>query len=147
MHHIWIILLFCLTGSVNLVLAADKTLKLDAQLIWGTDQENPNKTDLKDISPELRKKLCKVFKWKNYFEISRKEVILPQQANQRIRMSPKCELEFSQAGESCIEVKLYGENHLVVRKKQALVSGEPMVLAGDDKNDTAWFVVIADRKH
>jgi hypothetical protein len=142
MTRFWRLTVLLLFVCHNAALAGDKPCKLDTQLIWGTDQAKPNPSDLKDISPELRKKLCKVFKWKNYFEVSRKEVQLPQQACKRIRMSPKCELEFDQSGANSIEVKLYGENKLVVTKKQVLVPGEPMVLAGDDKNDSAWFVVI-----
>jgi hypothetical protein len=31
---------------------------------------------------------------------------------------------------------------MVVKKRQGLTPGELLVLAGDDKDDTAWFVVI-----
>jgi hypothetical protein len=146
MHRIWIALLLCLFMSDWAVLAAERVQKFDARLIWGTDQDKPDHADLKEIDPGLRKKLCKVFKWKNYFEVSRKDILLPQQSFKKIRMSPKCELEFAQVGPDGIEVKLYGENKLVFTKKQTLLPGEPMVLAGDDKNDTAWFVIITEQK-
>lgn len=145
MHQVWIISVICLLLGNQGAVAGDKNFKLDAQLIWGTNQQKPNHPDLKEISPDLRNKLCKVFKWKNYFEVGRKEITLPQEACKRIRMSPKCELEFGKVGGNTIEVKLYGENKLVVTKKQSLSPGEPMVLAGDDKNDSAWFVVITER--
>ena len=39
--------------------------------------------------------------------------------------------------------KLYGQGKMVVRKTQKIKAGELLVLAGDDKNDTAWFVVLS----
>lgn len=120
----------------------EKGVKLQAQLVWGTDQPKPAGKNLKDIGAPLSEKLRRVFKWKNYFEVSRQIIALPKQAGQRIKMSPKCELEFSQCGPDALEIKLFGEGKLVVKKRQPLVHGEPIVLAGDDKNDTAWFVVV-----
>jgi hypothetical protein len=40
-------------------------------------------------------------------------------------------------------VKLYGKGKLTVRKTQKINRSELLVLAGDDKNDTAWFVVLS----
>jgi hypothetical protein len=143
------LLLVIATLACSLVLsqADEKEIQLLAQLIWGTDQDKPSKSEIQEVSPALREKLRKVFRWKNYFEVRRQTISLPKQANQRVRISPKCELEFSYTGEKCmIEVKLYGEGKLVVQKRQALIRGEPIVLAGDDKNDTAWFVIITAPK-
>jgi len=63
-------------------------------------------------------------------------------SKKRVRMSEKCEIEVENLGDSTVEVKLFGEGKMVVRKKQALPTGELLVLAGEDKNDTAWFVVL-----
>jgi hypothetical protein len=120
----------------------EKGVKLQTQLVWGTNQDKPAGKNLKDVGSVLSEKLRKIFKWKNYFEVSRQMVDLPKQAAQRIKMSSKCELEFCQCGSDSLEVKLFGEGKLVIKKRQPLVLGEPIVLAGDDKNDTAWFVVI-----
>lgn len=135
-------LMACMAGGR----AEGREIRLVAQLIWGTDQPKPGNAQLKDISPALRDKLRKVFKWKNYFEVHQQTITLPKQAGQKIRMSPKCELEFTDAGQQYTEVKLYGEGRLVVKKRQAIIPGEPMVVAGDDKNNNAWFVVITSPK-
>jgi multidrug efflux pump subunit AcrA (membrane-fusion protein) len=57
-------------------------------------------------------------------------------------MSAKCEVEVENQGDSQVEVKLFGEGKMVVRKRQALKAGELLVLAGDDKDNNAWFVIL-----
>jgi hypothetical protein len=117
-------------------------LGLRALLIWGTDGSRPTNQKLRELDPELRGKLRAVFKWKDYFEVDRQAVKVPLASKKRVRMSPKCEIEVENAGDSTIEVKLFGEGKLVVKKRQVLNPGELLVLAGEDKNDTAWFVVV-----
>ena len=109
-----------------------------ARKIFGT----PNDRKLKDVEPQTRQKLASVFKWRDYYEVDRQIVKVPLSSKKRVRMSDKCEIEVENLGEPNIEVKLYGEGRMVVRKKQALPPGESLVLAGEDKNATAWFVVI-----
>ena len=58
-------------------------------------------------------------------------------------MSDDCEIEVQNLGNSSIEVKLYGKGKLAVRKTQKISPSELLVLAGDDKDDTAWFVVLS----
>jgi hypothetical protein len=41
-----------------------------------------------------------------------------------------------------MEVELIGEGNFVVKRKQAMPLTDILILAGDDKNSTAWFVVI-----
>ena len=53
------------------------------QLIWGTDGEKPKDQPLKDIDPKLQERLKGVFKWKNYYEVSRRAVSLPKEAGQK----------------------------------------------------------------
>jgi hypothetical protein len=120
-------------------------LNLDAQLIWATNGKKPADTELKDVDARLREKLAKVFKWRSYFEVTRKPCLVkagkPGPWTQ-VRMSGKCRLEIQGQEHPWVEVKLYGEEKLVVKKRQAMKPGEILVLAGDDKDDTAWFVVL-----
>ena len=58
-------------------------------------------------------------------------------------MSDQCEIEVQSLGNASVELKLYGQGKMVVRKTQKIKAGELLVLAGDDKNDTAWFVVLS----
>jgi hypothetical protein len=124
------------------VFAQETDLKLVAQLIWGTDGERPSEAKIKEVDRETRGKLKGIFRWKNYFEVSRQEFSVAPDATRRVQMSKKCEIEVEYHGRSVIEVKLYGEDKLLLTKRQVLRPGELLVLAGDDKDDTAWFVII-----
>jgi hypothetical protein len=118
--------------------AAD--LKVEAKLVWGTNETNsPNH---KPVDSALAKKLSKVFKWHNYFEVNRQIATVPQNQTTNVNMSSKCVLEVKNLGNSRVEVKLIGKGKLVSKNAQTLTPGEDLIVAGDDKNDSAWFVVI-----
>lgn len=119
-------------------------LSLQAQLIWGTNEEKPNDPSLKEIDPELTKKLLKIFKWKNYFEVKQQRFTVEPGKVQKVEMSSPCRIEVENLGNGSIEVKLYGKGQLWGKKKHAFGNGKCLVLGGDDKNDTAWFVVISE---
>ena len=77
----WI--LWCLvigfTGAFHMrAAAADVELKVEAQLVWGTnDKESPDPKH-KQVSEEVRKKLLELpLKWTNYFEVNRKLLSIP----------------------------------------------------------------------
>ncbi len=125
-----------------LVKSASADLSLSAQLIWGTNNEKPDDPKLKEITREVGEKLRGVFKWKNYFEVSRQNFKVNSSATRKVKMSEQCEIEVQNLGGSAVEVKLFGKGKLVVKKRQVFKPGELLVLAGDDKNDTAWFVVL-----
>jgi len=134
----------CCVAAVGAASAAKLPVK--AQLVWGTDKDKPNDPRLKEVDPSLHDKLCKVFKWKNYFVVHTEEVTLTGPETKSIRMSPKCELKLRPLELPRLEVSLYGEGKLVVTRRQSLLPGHPLVLAGSDKNDTAWFVVLTASK-
>jgi hypothetical protein len=121
--------------------AADLSLK--AQLVWGTDGAKPKDPRLKELDPKLKHSLHRVFKWKHYWEVSRKSVQVHPHAVRRVRMSDKCELVIKNLGNSNVDVKLYGEGRYVKKVTQPLHPGEYLVLAGDDKDNNAWFVVLS----
>lgn len=116
------------------------------QLIWGTDGERPKDKPLKDVDAKLLEKLKAVFKWKNYYEVDQKHFHLPKQSSQKLKLSDKCEIEVQDLSNSRIEVRLFGEGKLVVKKAQAVVLEEPIVLGGGGKDETAWFVVLTPTK-
>src|SRR5256885_7480411 len=118
-------------------------LKLRAQLVWGTNNDKPDDPKLKEVDQQVKDKLRGVFKWKNYFEVNRQSFTVIASAPKKVRMSDLCEIEVQNLGNSSVELKLYGKGKMVVRKTQKIKSGELLVLAGDDKNDTAWFVVLS----
>jgi hypothetical protein len=123
--------------------SASADLNLQAQLVWGTNKDKPDDPKLKDVDSQVRDKLRGVFKWKNYFEVNRQKFLVTAAAPKRVKMSDLCEIEVHDLGNSVVEVKLFGEGKMVVRKTQRIKAGELLVLAGDDKDDTAWFVVVS----
>lgn len=123
-------------------------LTLQAQLIWGTDDAKPKDKDLKDLDAKIKEKLCKVFKWKNYFQVGEKKVELPRKETKRVRMSAKCEIELRFVDDATVEIKLFGQGkHTGTLRKslKAIEQGELCVVAGDDKDryGDAWFVIIS----
>jgi len=127
--------------------AQAEELRLRAQLIWGTDEAKPGDAKCKEVDPAVLKKLCRVFKWKNYFEISQQQVGLSGRESKRLKMSSKCEIEVRFVDDATLEIKLFGEGKLTKTVRQsvkALAQGELAVLAGDDKDkyNDAWFVVL-----
>lgn len=130
-----------------LVKSASGDLKLQAQLVWGTNNEKPDDPKLKEVDSNVTDKLRGVFKWKNYFEVHREGFNVAASGSKKVKMSDHCEIEVQNLGSSSVEVKLYGKGKLVVKKKQLLKPRELLVLAGDDKNDTAWFVVLSSSEN
>lgn len=124
------------------MLAGEDGVGLQAQLVWATDGTKPAGKELKELDSATRDKLRGVFRWKEYLEISKQEFQVTTAVLSRVRLSPKCEIEVERFGQETFEVKLFGEGKMVVKKRQSLKPAELLVLAGDDKDDTAWFVVI-----
>ena len=119
-------------------------IKLEAKLVWGTDGPKPDDPKLKELDPVLKEKLKGVFKWKNYFEVNHQSFAVLEGVSKKARMSAKCVIEVQNLGSSVVEVKLFGEGDLVVKKKEPLKSGKSLILAGPSKDDTAWFVALTN---
>ncbi len=131
--------------------AADATAekKFLTRLVWCTDKTKPAGQEMKPVEPKLGDKLKRVLKWKNYFEITRKEVSLPKHNGKRIRVSKRCEFIIKQVGDDLIEVLLFGDGQLAEKTvhpiSTLLKKGEHLVIGGDDKDNygDAWLLVIA----
>jgi hypothetical protein len=118
-------------------------LNVEAVLVWGTNSEKPAAKKLRELEPDLARKLGKSpYKWKNYFEVERKSVVSPVNVTKRLIMSERCELEVKNLGDERVEVKLIGQGKPVSRHVESLPPGYTVVLSGDDKNDTCWMIVL-----
>jgi len=117
-------------------------LKVQIRLIWGTNEAKPDDPKLKELEGPCKGWMQK-FKWKNYWEVDRKTVSLPPGQSKKVPVSKLCEVELKHLDKQNFEVKLFGEKKLVDhRMRESLANGRPLIIAGDDKNDSAWFVVI-----
>jgi hypothetical protein len=57
-------------------------------------------------------------------------------------LSEECSVEVKLLPENVAEVKLIGKGKAMVTRRHSLSKPDALVLAGDDKNKTAWFVVL-----
>lgn len=121
-----------------------KELKLEAQLIWGTnDEKSPNPAH-KPVDAATAEKLRKVFKWKNYFAVTNQVKVVPSRGSNRFDLSQQCSIEVTELAGPRVEVKLIGEGKEVNKTIKPLQKGESITYGKDDKNDTAWFVIITE---
>ena len=133
---------------VTVLLAASITVRaaernLEARLIWATDDSKSPNPSHKPVEGELAKKLKLMpLKYKNYFEVNRKPFVINDKEYVKVEMSKLCYIEVKDKGESKVTVKLYGENKPYKRVDSALPKGETVAIAGDDKNGTAWLVLV-----
>jgi hypothetical protein len=118
--------------------------KFAAILVWGTDDEKPadKEKELKEVDPGLKEKFRKIFKWKNYFEVSRTNVSVKVGEQKQVKLSKKCEVKIHQTEKEGMDVELFGEGKSVYKGKTSMPLKDILILAGDDKNATAWFVVL-----
>jgi hypothetical protein len=122
--------------------AAD--IKIEAVLVWGTNDEKPQDANLKVLDKQTTERLRKVFKWKNYFEVNRKAATIPSRTSSKITMSKECELEITEMEGPKVAYRLIGKGNPVNKTVAALSKGESIVIAGEGVNETAWFVVITE---
>lgn len=131
-----------LAGSTAQTFAAN--LKLEAKLIWGTNDEKSPNPDHKEVDPATKEKLRKVFKWKNYFAVNRVTKPVPSRSSNRFDLSKDCIIEIKELEGPKVEVKLIGKGKEVHKTTLTIDKGQSVVYSGDDKNQSAWFVIITE---
>ena len=123
----------------------DFPLKL--QLIWGTDKDIKGtsvENKFKEVDPTVKERLGEFLKWKYYYEISCKRINLVDDKEQKVRMSKKCEIEIQKIEGQTVEVKLYGEDKMVVKKRAKITAKKPQSVAGKtEENSDFWCVLIS----
>ncbi len=131
--------LFLMTAAV----AQAEDLKVEARLIWGTDTEDKASHKVEDR--RLTEDLGRIFKWKNYYQITNRTATITGDATQSMDMSSKCMVKIKNMGASKVEVSCFGDGKFVSKGVYSLSEGKWLTLAGSDKNDSAWFVVMRSR--
>jgi hypothetical protein len=110
------------------------------QLIRGSDDDKPPAPEARLAGPEISRRL-QMFKWKNYWEITRRTAVLPAGGKTRQRMSAEREVEIALSAAHEVTVGLYTHGELIRRRKQSLDT--PFYIAGGDKDATeSWFIVV-----
>ena len=136
-----VVLLAFAALAVTQTLAAEQ--KFAAMLIWGTDGGKPEgkEKELKDVDPVLQEKFSKIFKWKNYYEVNRTNIVVKPSEPRHIILSSKCEVKINHTDKGT-EIELIGEKKSLTKQTISMPVTDIQVLAGPDKNATAWFVVL-----
>ncbi len=139
----FLVLLVGLAWGLIQTLAASVPVetRVQAVLIWGTDETKPTGKTLKEVDAKLREKLGKIFKWQNYFEVSRNNAGVTASKPQTLKLNEECSVEIKILPENLAEVKLISKGKTITRR-HSLAKADALVLGGDDKNNTAWFVVL-----
>lgn len=124
-----------------LAAGADKTgITFYLQLIRGTAGDKPPAADATPAGPQVSRRL-EMFKWKNYWEMARRTVVLPEGGKIRQRMSREREVEIDLTSPNEMTVCIYANGNLTRRRRQSLDT--PFYIAGGDKDASqSWFIVV-----
>lgn len=119
-------------------------MKLQAFLLWGTDDRKPPEgKSYRPVTADVMQKLHDLpLKWTNWFEVNRKDFAVQQGVIKEVPISEKCQINVKKISGTEVEVLLIGKGKEVVRRKQSLAKGEMLVLGGNAPNSTAWLVVL-----
>jgi hypothetical protein len=131
------ILLFVGSG-----IASDKanSIEIRAALVVGASKE---KKGAKKLSESIRKRLAKVFKWRNYYRLSDKQLSIPVDKTKTAKLSKKASIKVSNRKNGRVSVSLFSGGKELIQKSQTLRIDSYMVLAGESTGDSAWFIVIS----
>ncbi len=135
---VWVVLL-----AVNGLAAPAPDLKLEALLIWGTNEATSPDANHKPVGPKLKKKLEELpLKWSNYFEVKRIQFGVALSNSTKVPLSEKCELVVKNLGHSKIEVTIFGKGKQCATRTQELAKEDTLIMGGNAPGATSWFVVL-----
>jgi hypothetical protein len=123
--------------------ASEARMRLEAQLIWGTNDDPAQNSELKPIEPKIAKKLENLpIKWKHYYVVNVKEFDVRQKDTTKVQMSKECELVVKNVDGTNVEVQLIGKGKPAGKVTKGLGKGKCLVTGGNAENFTAWFVFL-----
>lgn len=129
--------------AVTSLAAPAPDLKLEALLVWGTNERTSPDANHKPVGPHLQKKLEELpLKWSNYFEVKRLRFDVPLSGSKKVQLSEKCELEVKNLGHSKIEVTVFGKGKQCATRTQELTKDDTLILGGNAPGATSWFAVL-----
>lgn len=133
----------CVVFALTAFAATTKDLKFEALLVWATTADTSPDPNHKPVDSEVKRKLTDLpLKWKNYFEVNRKELVISQGASKEVELSDKCKISVKDIDGKNFEVALIGKGESVLKRTQKLPKGEMLVLGGNAPNSTGWLVVL-----
>jgi hypothetical protein len=131
-----------LAGGLVPSMAAEE-IKVEAKLVWGTNESTSKNPKHKPLDEETAKKLQKIFKWQNYFLETRLVETVAHRQTTQLKMSKDCTVEITELAGAPVQVQLLGKGKLVNKTTKSFNPGEWIVIGGDDSNECAWFVILS----
>ncbi len=123
--------------------ASAAAMKVEAQLLWGTDDAKSPNPKHRPVEPALSEKLKSIpLRWRNYFEVNRKVLQVPQGEARTVALSEMCDIEVKNLDGTKIEVTHFGKGRKVGTRTQSMLKGEIFILGGEAPGATAWLVVL-----
>jgi hypothetical protein len=117
-----IFLLACVTAR------AGDGLKMEAELVLGTNEPQPNGTP---VSPSIEKKLKRLpLKWGTYFVISSQQFSVKKDESATVTLGSEPQFYVANLGEEQVEVTVTGKGQI----KQSLKKGHILVVNGSAEN-------------
>jgi hypothetical protein len=136
---LWLVMLlaFCTLAAADV----SEPVKFHVQLIYATNSEKPPPKGWKKVGPKLRRQLSPVFQWKEFWQVSRTEVAVPEGKGTKTRLTESRELEVQFQSDGRLQLMMYRDGRLV-RKMKNISATERVIMGGDRTNDDAWFAVV-----
>ena len=115
--------------------AAGGELKLEAQLVVGTNQGKPQDSGLKPVSHDIEKKLKHLpLKWDHYYVAGEKKFKVAEGKSHTISLSQDCQVSVKNLGDCKVEVTLMNRSLTIGRVTQTLRKGQTLVTGGSAEN-------------
>lgn len=111
------------------------------QLVRGTVENVPPTADARPIGPKVARCFQPVFKWGHYWEMNRREVVLPAGRVTRIQLNPERAVEFDLTEPGKRKVKTFEGTKPVCSVVNA--AGDRMSIVGGERAaNSSWFIVV-----
>lgn len=111
------------------------------QLIHGTNDPKAQNPGWKAVGPKLSQVFPPVFKWKEYWEVKREEVVVVGGKVSKIKITSDRALEIELTQDGQTELRLYRGGEL--KRKMRTSGGSRMsILGGDTATKDGWFIVV-----
>jgi hypothetical protein len=115
--------------------AAAGELKLEAQLVLGSNDTKPKDAGLKPVAADIEKKLKKLpLKWDHYYVVSVKKFGVGNGDTKKTSLSKQCQIFVKNLGDQRVELTLASNGQNVGKITQSLHKGQTLVAGGDADN-------------
>jgi hypothetical protein len=137
------LLFLALVFSLAAVGAHAEEIKLEAKLIWASNEPKSPKPEHKPVDKATEEKLRKPFpQWKYFFVETNVVQIIPSRGSNKFTLSKSCTLEITELEGPRVEVTLIGKGKPVHKTTKEISKGGWFVYTGDDKHESAWIVIV-----